>query len=320
MLRPRPLPLRFVTHGMRWRPFSSAAAPNYQYRTSYEHFTPIKYDVDRTTATANISGVTTDLIVLPFHHDAKCPPSSISDLPSFAFSLDDANRETVNALLRESGFFEAQSKDSKFRYVVARSTKDNGQKILAVSLGAPSSANSSRPTANRLMRSDLIAARGLCRVIHSVMAENKSFRSCSILFPNDCAVPVQSIVESLNLCQHSDGRFKASAAKSDERALNVSIRTASNDIDLSDALSLGECVGSGVRFARELVDAPANVLTPSRLSESAQSLASDTLKIEILDEFACAALKMHSFLSVGACSENRPVFIHCKLSDSKKEQ
>ncbi|KAG6556541.1 hypothetical protein Mapa_001480 [Marchantia paleacea] len=72
-------------------------------------------------------------------------------------------------------------------------------------------------------------------------------------------------------------------------------------------------VAGGVILARQLVNAPPNVLLPSVLADEAENLTadySDVLTVKILDEEACRKLKMGSYLGVSAASTNPPKFIH----------
>ncbi|TVU29989.1 hypothetical protein EJB05_21589 [Eragrostis curvula] len=70
---------------------------------------------------------------------------------------------------------------------------------------------------------------------------------------------------------------------------------------------------SGVVFGRDLVNSPANVLTPAVLAEEASKIAStysDVLTAKILDAEKCKELKMGAYLAVAAASANPPRFIH----------
>ncbi|KAK6151584.1 hypothetical protein DH2020_014219 [Rehmannia glutinosa] len=72
-------------------------------------------------------------------------------------------------------------------------------------------------------------------------------------------------------------------------------------------------VCSGIIFGRELVNAPANVLTPGVLAGEATKIASeysDVFSAKILDVEQCKELKMGSYLGVAAASANPPHFIH----------
>ncbi len=55
----------------------------------------------------------------------------------------------------------------------------------------------------------------------------------------------------------------------------------------------------GVYFARDLVNEPANILTPPEFVERLRALETDGLKVEVLDERALKSLGMNAMLSVG---------------------
>ncbi|XP_031121336.1 leucine aminopeptidase 2, chloroplastic-like [Ipomoea triloba] len=83
--------------------------------------------------------------------------------------------------------------------------------------------------------------------------------------------------------------------------------------EIEKKLKYSEVVSSGVIFVKELVNAPANVLTPGVLAEEAKNIASlysDVLTATILDAEQCKELKMGSFLGVAAASAHPPYFIH----------
>ncbi|XP_010447643.1 PREDICTED: leucine aminopeptidase 2, chloroplastic [Camelina sativa] len=83
--------------------------------------------------------------------------------------------------------------------------------------------------------------------------------------------------------------------------------------ELEKKLKYAEDVSYGVIFGKELVNSPANVLTPAVLAEEASKLASmysDVMTANILNEEQCKELKMGSYLAVAAASANPPHFIH----------
>ena len=55
----------------------------------------------------------------------------------------------------------------------------------------------------------------------------------------------------------------------------------------------------GVYFARDLVNEPANILTPPEFVERLRALKADGLKVEVLDEPALKSLGMNAMLAVG---------------------
>ncbi len=71
----------------------------------------------------------------------------------------------------------------------------------------------------------------------------------------------------------------------------------------------------GVKFARELVSAPPNFLTPRQLANEAKKLASDyDLDLKILDKKDCEKEGMGAYLAVAKGSDLEPNFIHLKYS------
>ncbi len=79
----------------------------------------------------------------------------------------------------------------------------------------------------------------------------------------------------------------------------------------SNAVREAKAAAAGVALTRDLVNEPANVLSPEKLAEIAQSLASKKkLECTILDEDQIREMGMNLFLSVAAGSERAPRFIH----------
>ncbi|MQL90268.1 hypothetical protein Taro_022868 [Colocasia esculenta] len=120
-----------------------------------------------------------------------------------------------------------------------------------------------------------------------------------------------TIVLGTVLGVHDDNRFKTEAKKLHLKSLDI-IGLGSGP-NLEQKLKYAGDVCSGVIFGRELVNAPANVLTPGALAEEVSKVAaeySDVLTVKILDAEQCKELKMGSYLGVAAASSNPPHFIH----------
>jgi leucyl aminopeptidase len=76
--------------------------------------------------------------------------------------------------------------------------------------------------------------------------------------------------------------------------------------DAERGLAHGRGVAAGMALTRDLANLPANVCTPTHLARSAQSLAKahpGKLRVRVLDEAQLKRLKMGSFLSVTAGTE-----------------
>ncbi|HEY9659280.1 MAG TPA: leucyl aminopeptidase, partial [Allocoleopsis sp.] len=77
------------------------------------------------------------------------------------------------------------------------------------------------------------------------------------------------------------------------------------------ALTRARQICLGVILARELVSAPANVVTPIAMAETAEAIAREYgLELEILEQADCEKLGMGAFLGVAKASELPPKFIH----------
>ncbi|XP_054820267.1 leucine aminopeptidase 2, chloroplastic [Prosopis cineraria] len=108
-----------------------------------------------------------------------------------------------------------------------------------------------------------------------------------------------------------DHRYKSESKK--PALTSVDIVGLGTGPQLDKKLKHAEDVSSAIIFGRELVNSPANVLTPGVLAEEASKIAimyGDVFTAKILNEEQCKELKMGSYLGVAAASANPPHFIH----------
>ncbi|XP_028793938.1 leucine aminopeptidase 1 [Neltuma alba] len=108
-----------------------------------------------------------------------------------------------------------------------------------------------------------------------------------------------------------DTRYKSESKKPTLRS--VDIVGLGTGPQVEKKLKYAEDVSTAIIFGRELVNSPANVLTPAVLAEEASKIAimyGDVFTAKILSEEQCKELKMGSYLGVAAASANPPHFIH----------
>jgi leucyl aminopeptidase len=87
------------------------------------------------------------------------------------------------------------------------------------------------------------------------------------------------------------------------------------------ALSRADVVASAVGRARDLVNRPASELTPVKLADYAEKMASKLgLECKILGPKECEKLKMNLFLAVSRASAEEPRFIHLTYRPKGKEK
>lgn len=126
-----------------------------------------------------------------------------------------------------------------------------------------------------------------------------------------------AIASGTVLGTYEDTRYKSESKKPSLKS--VDILGFGTGPELEKKLKYAEDVSSGVIFGKELVNSPANVLTPAALAEEATRLASlysDVLTANILNVEQCKELKMGSYLGVAAASANLPHFIHLRYTPS----
>ncbi|KAG1326568.1 Leucine aminopeptidase 2, chloroplastic [Cocos nucifera] len=150
-------------------------------------------------------------------------------------------------------------------------------------------------------------------VAKSAQASNAAIvlASCDGISEEFKLTAASAIASGTVLEVYEDNRFKSDSKKTHLKAVDV-IGLGSGP-QLDKKLKHASDVCSGVIFGKELVNAPANVLTPGVLAEEASKVASsysDVLSATILDVEQCKELKMGSYLGVAAASSNPPHFIH----------
>lgn len=130
--------------------------------------------------------------------------------------------------------------------------------------------------------------------------------------------PTQELAEGVLLGLHTDRRFKGS--KTDDKDVSANgPHTVEflGDGRAGDATCIdrAKAIASGVNFTRELVNGPANYVTPLSLADAAVDLAARTkLSATILDEAQCEAMGMGSFLAVARGSDVPARLIHLKYT------
>ena len=120
----------------------------------------------------------------------------------------------------------------------------------------------------------------------------------------------QAITEAIILALHEDNRFKSEPESKEPKLETIELIGLSGQ---DEAISKGLTIADGVILARELVNAPANEVTPVTMAEIAQQLAKDYgLEIEILEQSDCEKFEqgMGAYIGVGLASEIPPKFIH----------
>jgi len=157
-------------------------------------------------------------------------------------------------------------------------------------------------------------------------AEQNKCKTLALAFPfteinKDEFVGTQAIAEGIILATHKDKRFK-SEQKPNGKLESIEI-LGTDSTDAKAGIAQAEKICSGVILARELVAAPANIVTPEALAKEARAIA-DTyntcMSVEILEKADCEALGMGAYLGVSQASDLPPKFIHLTYKSSSNPE
>jgi leucyl aminopeptidase len=171
------------------------------------------------------------------------------------------------------------------------------RKLLLVGLGKPESIK-----LDTLRRAAAAIAR---------LAKKEKCKTVGLSLPiwnHDPALTTQAWVEGIELALYQDVRFKSEPEEKNAIIERVDLL----GVEEQDAsIQKAQAVVSGVILARQLVAAPANVVTPITMAETAQAIATEHgLELEILETEDCERLGMGAFLGVAKASDIPPKFIH----------
>lgn len=129
------------------------------------------------------------------------------------------------------------------------------------------------------------------------------------VFSKDIIIKYSSLISILSNYEFS--KYKTNNGKNTLKELSILLKGAN---DFEDILKESKLEAEGIITARDLVNEPANIMTPKALSERALA---DGKKfgydVEVLEEDRIKELKMDSYLSVSKGSSNKPHFIVMKF-------
>ncbi len=126
----------------------------------------------------------------------------------------------------------------------------------------------------------------------------------------------QALVEGTLLGNY---RFRRYKTEKDEVILPENLYIIENDAQkvasISAGVRRGQTIAAAVNLARDLVNHPANHMTPTKMAAQAAEIAGkNALQLEVLDEEAIAALGMNAFLAVAQGSHEPPRLIVMKYT------
>jgi leucyl aminopeptidase len=131
----------------------------------------------------------------------------------------------------------------------------------------------------------------------------------------------QAVVEGALLGTYSFERYKKEKADRVVEELRIADGDGRRGRDVAEGVRRGEAFARATAFARDLINAPANELSPTDLARAATQLAKDKrLAVHVYDRAECRRLGMGAFLGVAAGSAEPPRFIHLTYAPSGRKR
>lgn len=153
----------------------------------------------------------------------------------------------------------------------------------------------------------------------------KGMRSVALAL-GDYATPeiAQAAAEGAVLGEWEADKYKTDP-KRRERAIDsftIALLEAGSGADakgLERAVEQGRIIGEAQNLARDLVNEPANRLTPEKLADAAREMAAQSgLEVEVLDREAMKELGMGALLGVAQGSDNLPYLVVIKYKPTRE--
>jgi leucyl aminopeptidase len=144
--------------------------------------------------------------------------------------------------------------------------------------------------------------------------KTKGVRSLALVLKEADAPLVSAVAEGAVLGAWEADKYKSDPKKNDKRidSFALCLTTAATP-DMEAAFERGRIIGEAQNQARDLVNEPANKLTPADLTAAALAMASSYgLECQVLDTEAMTKLGMGALLGVAQGSSNPPFLILLK--------
>ncbi len=129
----------------------------------------------------------------------------------------------------------------------------------------------------------------------------------------DTAKASQAIAEGSTVGSYSFNKYKKTSKDSTDRLELLNVVEFDDDKmpEVRVGVGVGIVAGEAQNFARDLVNEPANVLSPEAMSDAARKVAKDYgLGMRVLDLAECRSMGMNAYVGVAQGSHRPAQFVH----------
>ena len=217
---------------------------------------------------------------------------------SFTLNLADIN---ANKLFQDTLENEDLSSDGKITILhTPKSLFPNFNYLRIICLGL---GDAKKSDANDIRK----YAGALGRYFLSSKLEGVNFFVDSLTIYDDSEIMIESFIEGFFLGNYNFDKYKNKKSK---KKNFFEITCSDSKLEISKILNNSFEKSEAEKIARNLVNEPANFLTPTKLSEIALDFSNKNLTCKILDKKQCKELGMNAFLGVSQGSVEEPKLIH----------
>jgi len=171
-----------------------------------------------------------------------------------------------------------------------------------------------------------ILARACGKAVRSISMP--SMKSAAFLLRKQCVVQrnwqnlAQKVVEGFLLGQYDFRKYKEKSENRESSKLEEVFlvgATQRRRSDVESGIHRGQILSEAVCFARDLANEPANVMTPTRMAEEAQKLATEAgLSCTVLEKAEMEKMGMGALLSVAQGSDHPPKLVILEFKPDKR--
>jgi len=235
-----------------------------------------------------------DLLVMPIFAPEGDDKEALAVVDGVAKTLDEKSDGAVTEMVEINEF-----KGKEGSSAIVRLPKSSSVRKLSL-VGAGNATKFGTDAAIKLANS----------LAGTIKAE-KAKKAALVLPAGADADAVKAIAQTLLVGLYHDARFKSEAGDNKPAPIETLHLLSSPMEGAEAALEEAPKIVEGVRLAKDLVSAPANYITPTKLAEAAEQIAKEHgLECKILEREECEKMGMGAYLAVsqGACEP--PKFIH----------
>jgi leucyl aminopeptidase len=142
-------------------------------------------------------------------------------------------------------------------------------------------------------------------------------KSIAIALPSaaesDSAHVAEAMVIAAQLADYAFDAYKAKNGTKRVKELTLCLTHSRDVLRVRKAVERGNAIAAGVNIARDLVNMPAHVMTPSALVEAAERIVKEggkSMTLTVRDREECEAMGMGAYLAVANGSDIPPKFLH----------